>query len=421
MARHIQRLFSYNPPPRRDGLIDTLFVDREAEFADAVDFLTAEGGFDPHIYAIHGDSRTGKSHLARRVLNALERHFTVVEITANSKNTARMALESIFITLYGELDALPESVEGPDGLQAEDVLLPWRAWFRQLLPLIEGHQKKLEVKVSRAVHEAVTSRVGHRLAHLQFARTEVDASERTVTIERPDDMTLARYVRQMTDVMWYVRGHRPVLIYVDDLDLLTRRDDGVSQQKADELTALLEPVSASERVVVMASIRSLYFGKRDKAFKDYLRVRRLRPELLREIYTRHVDALHDGEPVFTAPCLDRLLRLADGRVGVFLKHCYGLWRFAGRQVPIDAQTCHAWLEDALRELMRNPDTAKAMLTVGQWLVRGETAGPLPGVDPEDGPLAFLVVRPSALANDDRVDVVPENVEMIRRLVTAARP
>jgi len=111
--------------------------------------------------------------------------------------------------------------------------------------------------------------------------------------------------------------------------------------------------------------------------------------------------------------------LAVGRAGVFLGHCHRLWRFARRETPIDEDMYRTWVEDELRELMRNPDTAQALHTVGGWLARNQVQGALPGVDPEDGPLAFLVIRPASLTYDDRVNVVTENQAMIRRLVTAA--
>ncbi|MCA9539383.1 MAG: hypothetical protein KC620_10880, partial [Myxococcales bacterium] len=69
MAKRIQRLFNHTPPPMGDPLAANLFVDRERELQKGVNFLLAGGDFAPLIYAIHGDSRSGKSHLARRVLD----------------------------------------------------------------------------------------------------------------------------------------------------------------------------------------------------------------------------------------------------------------------------------------------------------------------------------------------------------------
>lgn len=417
MPKRIQRLFNHNPPPVGDPLARDLFVDRERELKDGVDFLQAGDDFAPLIYAIHGDSRCGKSHLARRILDGLGDRFTFVELNAVSMGSARMALEGIFTRLFSEIDALPRSLEGPDGLQAEDVLQPWRAWFRQLLPLIEGHQNKVEVEVSRAVHEAATHRLGsRRIAYIDLSRKAVDSVARTVTIDRPDDWTLVRYIHQLTDVLWYALGERPVLIYVDDLDLLTRRHHRDDDPEAEKLTAYLEPIAASARVVVVASVRSLYLSTRDKAFYDYLHVRRFPTARLREVYDKQIEVLHDGEPVFDDATLGRLLATAAGRVGVFIRHCHQLWRFAGRRVPVAEATYWTWVEDEIRELMRNPETAEAMQTVGEWLTRGEVQGRLPGVDPEDGPLAFMVVRPTSLSADGRVEVVTELRHVIRRLV-----
>lgn len=421
MAKRLHRLFNHNPPPFGDPLAAELFVDRERELREGVELLGSGDDTSPLIYAIHGDSRTGKSHLARRVIDALDDRFTVVELNAAQMGTARMALEGIFARLFAELDALPESMEGPDGLQAEDVFRPWRAWFRRILPLIEGHQSRVEVEVARAVHDAVSARLGSRhIAHIEVKEQTVDKTARTVTIEKPDDWTLVRYVHQLTDVLWYAYGQRPVLVYVDDLDLLTRRHHRDDHPEAERLTDMLEPLAASPRVVVVASVRSLYLTTRDKAFHDYLRVKRFPHQRLREVYDRQVALLHDGEPIFAEAALERLLDTAAGRVGVFLRQCAQLFRHAERRAPIGEQVYWAWVEDEIRELMRNPETAEAMETVGRWLIAGETHGQLPGVDPEDGPLAFLVVRPASLGGAGRVAVVTELRDVIRRLVASAR-
>ncbi|MCB9528378.1 MAG: AAA family ATPase [bacterium] len=415
MAKRIQRLFNYVPPPRADKLLGALFINREIELRDGVDFLTSDEDFDPRIYAIHGDSRTGKSHLARVLLNQLADRFTIAEVNANSAGSARQALERLFMALFAYIDDLETSEAGPDGLQADDVLLPWRRWFRGIVPLIEGHQDTVKFKSTHSFTEMTTLQLGTRGTHVASKAGETRSDEREITVSHPSDATLVSYLRHLCDVVWYARGQRPVLIYIDDLDLLTRRNDDEGDQQAEQFMALLTPVAENIRVVVVASVRSLYYGKRDKALKGYLDVRLLSNEKLRAVYQRQISELNDGEPIFTELCLRRLIDLASGRVGVFLSFCYRLWRWRGREVPITDQHFDQFIEYELTELMRAPETADAIGKVVKWIRAGATSGELPEVDCEDGPLAFLLVRPSGYGANGRVHLIPETARVLEQL------
>lgn len=419
MAKRIQRLFNHNPPPRGDELLEELFINREAELRDGFEFLTVGQDFDPQIYAIHGDSRTGKSHLARLLLDRLDAHFTIVEINANSMGTARMALENLYASLLNRLEQIDVTEPDPDGLQAEDVLHAFRPYFRALLPLVEGHADQVQVKTVEAVHDRFTARVGTRATYFEERHEARWSREREVTVTRPGDTVLVTYLRGLCDVLYYAHGKRPVLVYIDDLDLLTRRGDSEGDLEAERLMTLLTPLAESERLVVVASVRSLYYGKRDKALKGYLEICRLEDDQLRAIYNRQIGALHEDEPVFTEPCVQRLLSLAEGRVGVFLSFCYRLWRHAKREVPITEGTFEAFIEKELRDLMRKPSTAAMMGQIIEWIHSGVTAGELPDVDCEDGPLAFLIVRPSAYGTAGRVELIPETTKVLRRITAGA--
>lgn len=417
MAKSPQRLFSHNPPPQGDRFAHELFVDREHELAMGVQFLTAGEDFEPRIYAVHGESRSGKSHLARRLLDEVADRFTLVELNATTMGDARQALIKIFSDLYAAARGLASTGDHPD--RAEQVE-PWLGWFKGVLPLIQGHETSRTFEVERGVRDVLTQRYGSvRIGFIEMVGEAIDREATTVTVERPDDWMLVGLVGQLADLAWYAGGGRPVLIYVDDLDLLTRRRHREDDPEAVNLTAFLEPIAESPRVVVVASVRSRYFTTRDKAFHDFLKVRLFSRQRLAEVYQRQIDVLHDGEPVFSDEALDRLLAVAAGRVGVFLRFCYQLWRFAWGQLPIGRERYDAWVEQELRELMSDPRTAKAMQTVGSWVASGEVGGSLPGVDPEDGPLAGIVLRPPSLGADGRVEVVPEHRAVIKRLVIAA--
>lgn len=417
MAKSPQRLFSHNPPPQGDRFAHDLFVDRERELAMGVQFLTAGQDFEPRIYAVHGESRSGKSHLARRLLDEVADRFTLVELNATTMGDARQALIKIFSDLYAAARGLAATGEHPE--RAEQVE-PWLGWFKGVLPLIQGHEARRAFEVARDVGDKMTERLGSvRLGFIERVGEVVDHTATTVTVERPDDWTLVRLVGQLAELAWYAGAERPVLVYVDDLDLLTRRRHREDDPEAVNLTAFLEPIAESPNVVVVASVRSRYFTTRDKAFHDFLKVRLFSRQRLAEVYQRQLDVLHEGEPVFTDEALDRLLAVAAGRVGVFLRFCYQLWRFAWGELPIGRERYDAWIEQELRELMSDPRTADAMETIGKWVSSGVVGGPLPGVDPEDGPLAGIVLRPPSLGAGDRVEVVPQHEAVIKRLVVAA--
>lgn len=102
--------------PEKPELVRSLFCAREAELSRALDVLRANldvGGrraatSDKRPWVIHGDSRSGKSHLARRVMLELPRddQHVQVKLVLRQKQDATVAMEML-------LDALEEAAGSP--------------------------------------------------------------------------------------------------------------------------------------------------------------------------------------------------------------------------------------------------------------------------------------------------------------------
>lgn len=400
------RLFNANPPRADDPLLGHLFVDREAELGLAIETLTADSPFDPKVHAVYGDSRTGKSHFVLRVLQAVSGRFETLTVNANSAGSARSALRLIWF-------ALRDRLADRAGPEAD----AWLDWAQSLALLIDDQIDEAQVTVSAALKARIEGRLGFRRSHVQVAEEDATTHEVKLTVRRPDDAVLARHVRTLAQGLLECT-ERSLLINIDDLDLLNHPDDKRGVAEAETLLNLMTEVAALEGVVVIASVRNRFFTSRDKALRPLVEVRAFEPKWLREVLDKQVRVLHADEQIFDVPCRDALIRLARGRVGVFLAHCGRLWQFSrlhGIDLPIKEASFDLWLQDHVRRLSKDPSTARATGVIVEAVLGDAPLRELhlPGVDPEDGPFAYTVVRATAFALPDRVELVPEAVEAIR--------
>lgn len=409
--KQIQRLFNANPPPLGSPLLGHLFVDREAELRLAVEFLTADTAFDPQIYAVSGDSRTGKSHLVLRIIDRLQRHFEIVNINANSAGTARSALRQIYFALRDWLGGLVD--RGEADRAAREML----NWAQDLALLVNDQVDSATSTVTHAFKGLLQARVGFGSSHIEVTGEASREASSTLTVGKPDDPVLARHVSMLASGVLDA-SDKPLLINIDDLDLLNHPDDPRGVAEAEALLGLLGELSAHERVCIIASVRNRFFTSRDKQLKRFVEVRAFSSAFLREVIEKQVRVLHADEQIFTVDCRDALIKLAQGRVGVLLDQCGRLWhdaRLRGIDLPIGTSDFKRYVEGYVERLARTPSTAAAMRKIVDAVMGDAPARELelPEVDPEDGPFAYLIVRPMLMARPGRVELVPEAVTAIR--------
>lgn len=420
MARRPEYLFHHNPPIDPE-VSNAVFYNRNDEIQEAIHTLDVPD-LAPLIYAVHGDSRTGKSHLVQRVLRLLANRFVNVTVNANAAGDARAALERAFFALKTELDGLSNLAPDDDGMLAHDVVDPWRRYFDGMAPLIEGRVDEVTLKVSKTIRDQVTGKLG--LPPLSSANVSLELSqtlevartdEHSLTIKKPLDRVLVLHLRELVDVLFYATRRR-VLLYFDDLDLLAlggMRGPATGQKEAAQLLHLLGPLAESPRVAVIGSMRTAFFQVGDKALRDFAHVRKVGDGFLRNVYRLHVEQLNDGIPVFTDACLEAIIRMSAGRVGVFLRLCERVVRFARRKTPVDVEHLDGWLSQEIEDWTGTPETAQVVGRIVEAVQSGALEVPGEGIDVEDGPLAFTLVR---RGDRGKVEVVERTARLIRERV-----
>ncbi|MCA9569155.1 MAG: hypothetical protein KC656_15005, partial [Myxococcales bacterium] len=354
--KHLARLFQSNPPNDPDD-IRGLFCNRERELAFGVALLQDQS-LD-RIGAIHGETRCGKSHLARRLLvevDELGLPFLPIQVNANDLGTARGALESVFYALLGALGEVPRGqVEAIDSDS-----LGHAAVFDQVLerlhaiePLVEGiqirrteeHSQKLSRTASVSIDLGSSGNLGSSME-----RVSRQVFEQGVLTERQ----LAEvFLREASDLLHLVTCKR-VLLYVDDLDLLAQGDESDGTQVR-RLIELLKVLATTDSVTVLASVRTQFFAAGEgKHFRDFIRVPPLEDSIVREVYVRHVQRFHANEEIFDETALTWLIDSTTDRVGVFLQLCFDVWRFGfGRPLPLGEDTVRAFASARVKEWRQN--------------------------------------------------------------------
>jgi len=153
VSRNLLRLFDPNPPNDEQLALD-VFVDRDRELKLLARRLEPPASTDK-ICAVHGGSRTGKSHLLRVLLASGHLLYDVAECNANSLGSARVVLQ----TLYGELRRKLEQVSDPRDLAPEGVspagVVAEVLWFYdQVDRVLVDEQTSMTVRLSESVRAA---------------------------------------------------------------------------------------------------------------------------------------------------------------------------------------------------------------------------------------------------------------------------
>lgn len=369
MSRNLTLLFDSNPPEDPEAR-RKLFYNREAELKWALTELRSNPAVTK-VLAIHGDTRTGKSHFAQHMLaQATEQLGGLgVIINANQRETAQNLLEDLFGELAIQLDEVEWDRDNP-------VLAQIHADFKEftelLKPLVFGEVEQTELTQGRKL-------LGRASAHItlkpRYAESGflVEASEEHQTGEKqvlraPKGPQLAEMVRWIAEAIAELqRG--PVLILVDDQDLLTTGDD---VEETAELLMALKILAASDRTVVITTVRTAYWNGREKDLKDFVEIRALGDKELKAIYEGRLDAYNDGEEVFASTALRWLLDGADGRVGMFLQRCHQLHRaFFGSGKRIGKREIRKFIDGELDALWQHPAEQQVLATVFEHVRRGE--------------------------------------------------
>lgn len=223
-------------PPEKPAVLKALFCGRTRALRQGTETLRSYWDYDgcredsdKRPWIIHGESRAGKSHLARCILVDLSEHapeIVTLVIPARKRDSAQMVLETLFEKLRNEFFT---RIHGPNVPGA--VLLD--PMVQNAILLIDrlksfGHEGTPSITIanSKGWKTGLDLSGAHGLWAIVklVLRWTVESSgnaTETVTLSRPGVSDLANYCCVMVDTLWRVKLVTEVVILFDDVDLLS--------------------------------------------------------------------------------------------------------------------------------------------------------------------------------------------------------
>lgn len=400
MPVDLAHLFVATPPSLDEPmLVSRLFHNRGKELTYAVDKLRANKA-SGQILAIHGATRAGKSHFARRLVlevNAQKLPLTPLVVDANSKGSARAVLREAFQRLHAMLPP-----QAPPGFAPDTYAAAWQDCDR-VKPLLDGTVQEINFSVDRTRTTSGggggTLRIGPQNA---FAAATIDvkaqherretASER-YTLRAPTDEELTAWVKHALALF---RQHHPqfrLLLVIDDADLVAR-GGAEATEASQSLFDRLSDLAHDNGCVVAVSVRQRAYNGRDKEFDTLAELKRWRdPADTLAVYQLHVREFHEGAEVFTPDALERLAEECAGMVGMFLQLCGELHRLGyGAPLPMDWPAARALLAEQFDDWATTPELLPIAAKVRDAAHRGIKEVPF-DMPLENNPLLLRVLIP----------------------------
>ncbi len=331
-------------PPVAERLVKSLFAGRDAELQKGYKILlrhldisgSRSKGFDKKPWVIHGESRSGKSHLARRILAEFKAKPQRIKmlIPAREKIEALLVMADLFGQLVGEFRRLtsddrlsPPVKDLPDIRLVDDLI-------EQMRLFLDTAQS---ATITRERSDEATLEVGGELSGLlgkllgKYQSRDANKQTRQVVLKPPTPERLAEVCGVIVEKLMQYKLAEHLLVLVDDVDLLDYSAASPQQARVQRslLTDALCTLHGQPGVDVVLTARSwfVYSGKVLTQLVD-LTQSVLSPEALVEIHNNHIRqfATKAGVERFLTP--EGLQEFANemqelnGLPGVFLQHLH---------------------------------------------------------------------------------------------------
>jgi len=378
------KTLQYEPPQDDEDMV-LAFWNREKELKRAAMMLrSATARASRKVWAAHGETRSGKSHLVHRALKdraVADLGLCVITVQANNAGSARGALVRVFRTLHERVKRLGANALA--GITAEEVD-GRRAWFARVEEVI---QRFAELQHGVSDGQQTSAMLGFNVGEPKVmgasgeARAQRDHRDERREVLRPlTDEQLVGEIRGALELLVRANHKRAVILFVDDIDLL-ESDGTEGGRQSDLLLQLLAPLAEVEGVVPVVTTRHLFYAGHQKDLFDFLHVPALPPEGLIEIYRLRVRVFHGGVELFTDEALRFLARHTNGRPGMMLRY---LWEVyfddVGAALPRGTDAVNAWLRSQVGGWLQT-EGARPLL---HQIIQAVRAGQLqvkPKIDP----------------------------------------
>jgi hypothetical protein len=360
----------YKPePPVQPQQVKRLFFGRKRELRRGLDSLRAGMDLrgrqsrkaDKRPWVIHGESRSGKSHLARRIFAGLPDNDTRLQfrINAGGRLEALAVLRDLFEEMRGRfLNRILDQRLTEDPVRSRDVQLAKQLVEKIALfdPATESATLTLEQEDRESGDAGVElggTRLGKFIAKFQRERSEKRAVE--VSLRPPTAVDLAEVCGIMAETLLRHKLVSHVLVLMDDVDLL---EGYVSQQQNARrqrslLADAIRVLHSAPGVDVVLTARSWYAHsqKELQTLVDLAVAKPMQPDEMVSIHDLRWETCSPrGDPAafLTNEALRELANDVNGLPGVFLQHLQtAFYRF---QDEDDAKPRgYDWLLDVFRQ------------------------------------------------------------------------
>jgi hypothetical protein len=358
-------------PPITPTLVKQLFHGRAKELQRGIETLKSQLDIDgkqsktrdKRPWVIHGESRSGKSHLARRIFVEMPENDRRIQlmIPAREKIEAVLVMGNLFRELLGHFrrrtqdQRLTEPVYLQPDVQLVDRLIDKMELFLNdvqsaTLTTEQGSRSTLEVGGE------LTGLLGKFLAKYQSEQT--DKATRQVVLKPPTASTLAQVCGVMVELLLRHKLIRHLLVLIDDVDLLegfkSSEQNGRIQRSL--LAEALCELHQAPGIDVVLTARSWYaYSTKDFHTLVDLTESQLQPEDLIVIHDRQMEVYAKklgAERFLRLEALQEFVRDSTGLPGVFLQHLQTAF-YAFQNEEDWSERDYEWFLNVFRRLFAN--------------------------------------------------------------------
>ena len=394
-------LFSNVPVVGEPEFIQRTFINREREL-NAAKMLFQPNRLKDQIYAIHGFSRVGKSHLAIKLaLDLSSQHNMLYFYTsANMKGTAEDVLGDLYEKIRNYTVSLdPKTIKGKD---RSAYLAFLKVYLNHINLLFTMPAAKISFRFLQKEAEKVKANLGAKVPFVNLSagiageRTKGADKEQAIELGQPNAKGIRLIICFLIEALAFISDQN-FLLLVDDLDLLEETSGGAKER--DELINQLKHIALAPCVAVWVTCRQQYFTEREKEMDNFIQVSFLKEAELVDIYKARVREYYGDAPIFGEEALQELTEGFRGVAGSFLNECFLFWRHhLGETYPLGLKHLSAFLLAEMENFLGNPETHAIFTKITDAVKTQKTEVEIPDVKKGQG-LIYRVLFPKAYGQD----------------------
>jgi len=359
-------------PPDNPKHVVALFCGRKKELECGIN--TLKNGidlygkrmrkYDKKPWIIHGESRSGKSHLARRIMASLPKNKKRLQlyVPARERLEALAVMTNLFEQIRFDFSSRINNVRNHQIIQNN----PWIHLTIELIGQISlfiGHTtESVTIKISETLKNGlnlglnlhIIPKVVEFFAAFSSEQSETKATE--LKLRPPNAVDMAEYCGIMIDTLMNLKLLNHLLILIDDIDLLEGYVDqtrNATKQRSQLSQAILK-LSSTSGIDVLITARSWYAHSK-KEFKtliDLAMEPEMKEEELIEIHDQHFKLFSPRDYPNKFLTKEALLNASTdvrGIPGIFLQHLDTAFRVYKKEEEWGERD-YAWYLDIFRRI-----------------------------------------------------------------------